>query len=161
MINEKEFENFWSTAQTDTQVQAVARKRDPVPTGTYNCWVEKAQLDFTATPPKVTLWYKIEEGEHEARILFANYSLNETGTAMLKKSLLKFGAPEKLTLNQLGEFLNTLYGKKCEVYAKHRTYTKQDGTQGDAHNVYVNSVLKVEPAFGDVPALDANETVPF
>ena len=159
-----EFETFWTNADT-SQSPTAKPQREAVPTGTYNTWIEKAQLDLTKPPGKVSIWYKIEEGEHTGRILFANYSLNQVGTQMLKKEMLKLGAPQSMkSLNDLGEFLNSIYGRKCEVYAKHRTFTKADGTTGDAHNVYVNSALAVDAAFADAPAkpgVDTDEKLPF
>jgi hypothetical protein len=153
-------QNLWDSAKIDTP-QTATKELAPVPTGTYMATIERATLDQTKTPNQVSIWYKIRgQNEHYGRLIFANFSFNEVGAAILKKELMKLGAQADMKMDTLGTFLDSTVGKSVEVYAKHRTYPKKDGTTGDAHNVYINDVADLSKEIL-AAVVQADESLPF
>lgn len=156
---------LWDKAQTENFNALNAnedRKFEPVPTGTYQASLTNATLSAERTPPQVSLWYTLTEGEYANRKVFANFSLNEVGLAILKKELAKLGyTATPKSLDDLAEQLTKLVGAEVEVYAKHRTYQKKDGTLGDAHNVYINTTASLDAVATSAPSVDASDKLPF
>jgi len=124
--------------------ESTSTKKDfePIPTGTYLARITLAQVDLTGPSPKVSMRYKIQEGEHEGRLLFSNYTLDEKGSSYLMKDLSVLGVKTRpKNMGELSSLLLTITDKTAEVYAKQRAYTKKDGSTGYGHNVYVNAPM--------------------
>ena len=63
-----------------------------IPVGEYQAMIDDSWLDMTKTPPRLSLTYKIVDGEFKNRKLWANYTLSGQGFGFLKKDLKTLGA---------------------------------------------------------------------
>jgi hypothetical protein len=135
----------------------------PVATGTYNVTLHAAAVELSGPTAKVALQYKIQdEGEFLHRVLFSNYQLTANGTHFLKRDLAKLGYTDQpKNLDDLSKVLQTLVGKRLEVKAIQRNYTKANGQEGVAHNVYVNHLLDAATVSASEPKFDSKEPLPF
>jgi hypothetical protein len=135
---------LWSEtpANSATTTASNAADFEPIPTGDYKVALHFTQVDLTGPVPKAKLRYKILEGDFSGRMLFSDYQLSDKGIPFLKKDLKTMGYTDNpKNLDELSKVLNGMVSKTLKVKAIQRTYPKKDGTQGVAHNVYVNAAL--------------------
>jgi hypothetical protein len=162
-----DFKSLWAASPSVEPVQK--KVYEVVPDGIYSAQLTEGSIDLSHE--SVSLVYTLTtEGAYNRRKLFANYVLSEKGIHFLKQALLALGANELKTEavsspDDLQTLLNSVNGVACDVSVKGRTYMKNDGTTGNSHNVYVNSlnnsVPKASGVVGLPPKLDAEDVLPF
>lgn len=62
-----------------------------MPEGEYQAIIDDSQLDLTKSPARLSLTYKIVEGPHKNRKLWANYNMGGQGLGFLKKDMKTLG----------------------------------------------------------------------
>lgn len=153
-----ELGTLWDSLQADEPVKTSRADLDPIPTGFYECYIDRASFDESSKPYKASIWFKIEEGEFAGRVLFGNYILSEKGITFFKQDMQKLGysATPKSTVD-LVNAVHNLSGTKCTVKAIQRQYVSRTGETKFAHNIYVqkamsnDTVLAVKPGKDDLP----------
>ena len=151
-----------NTAQTD-----IARKEyAPIPTGVYSTYIVDVAIDATVQPNRVTIKYKItDDGPYSNRIIFANFTLTDKGTPILKSEMLRLGYSGKpKNMDELSGALKAMIGHHAKVKATERQYTGRDGTLKQAHSVYVQSTITTPttaPVNNAAPSMDFDEPLSF
>lgn len=67
---------------------------EPIPVGVYALRVDEASLEEGGKGPYFKLMLRVDEGDYENRVVFANLSTSEKALPMLKAALLAFGYTE-------------------------------------------------------------------
>ena len=161
-----DFKNLWGSSKTVEQKNEFVQ----IPTGVYQCVLDKATVSKSAENTLVSLWFKIVSSDiYNQRLLFSNYTLTEKGIPFLKQALVKLGVGQNevealSSIDDLQMLLNKVQGHMCEVTAKLKHYVKKDGTQATTHTVFINSELSnfsSNVTMDQPPSIDEGESLPF
>lgn len=131
------------------EIDESAATFQPVPAGTYECFIEEFELKRSqAGNPMVAARYKVLDGEYENRLFFDHFVLNnEIGKARLKKLLMELGFQNTGTFS-VKDFVASgeAVGTRCRVKVA-VTFNKQ-------RNEKQNQVREVMPSASEDPFFD-------
>ena len=133
-----------------------------IPTGQYLAALDDASLDATVSPNKLSLTYKLLDGDHKNRLLWQNFTLNQKSAKWISWQLGALGAHQEAKeaasedeyYEKLVNAVFALVKKPTQVKLKVEidTYNNKD-----RNKCLVDSLEVPNMALG----IDSNDEIPF
>jgi Protein of unknown function (DUF669) len=103
-----------------------------IPEGTYSAVIDNSTVDLTKSPARLSVKYKIVDGEFKNRVLFSNYNMEGKGLGFLKKDMKTLGIDYSNVQSEqdVAKLMFGMVGAGVEVYVNQREWNgkKYNGT---------------------------------
>lgn len=108
-----------------------------LPEGTYIAVIDNSSVDLTKKPAKLSVTYKIVEGEFKNRKVFGNYSMEGKGLGFLKKDMKTLGVDYSNVQSEqdIAKLMFGTVGAGVELYVNQREYNGKT-----YNNAYLNNL---------------------
>lgn len=119
-----------------------------LPEGEYEAMIADSSVDLTSTPAKLSVTYKIVEGEFKNRKVWGNYRLEGRGLGFLKKDMKILGIDysKVKTEQDIAKLMFGHVGQGVTIYVNQKEWNGKT-----YNNTYLNSASDGQSSNDEIP----------
>lgn len=150
------YDNLWNTTKP---AEFQSNEFPPVPDGTYQAFIEKVTFKETKDPHQVSIQWRITGPTEAKRVVFANYKMNEKGSARLKRDIGDMGLTV-VAYSAMATELQYLVGKTGTIKLETSEWQGKD-FQSVWYEPKATTAKKTATTKTQPPKFDTEDSIPF